>query len=93
MLRCARTAEHAQQNPTQVALEAFENADVPFHLVLLEASSAGDAGASFAPVFQSMFFLHDQSWSQGLHLDGCTTGPLHNIEKSVARCVRACVHL
>ena len=58
---------------------------MPFHLVLMEATGVGEAGASFGPIFQSMFFLHDESWSEGLHLTGCRTEALHNIEKSVAR--------
>ena len=33
-----------------------------------------------------MFFLHDESWSEGLNLDQCECEPLHNVEKSVARC-------
>ena len=72
----------------QAALEAFENADTPFHLVILEAGggSPGEGGASFSPLFQSMFFLHDESWSEGLHLDQCACEALHNVEKSVARC-------
>ena len=74
--------------PLQAALEAFENADTPYHLVLLEVSegSPGEGGASFTPLFQSMFFLHDESWAEGLAFDHCRVEPVHIIEKNVARC-------
>ena len=77
----------ADTHALQAALEAFENADTPYHLVLLEVSegSPGEGGASFTPLFQSMFFLHDESWREGLALDRCRVEPVHIIEKNVAR--------
>ncbi|KAK9856141.1 hypothetical protein WJX84_010553 [Apatococcus fuscideae] len=81
------TFQQLTERVRAAALEAFENADTPYHLVLLEVSegSPGEGGASFTPLFQSMFFLHDESWAEGLAFDRCKVEPVHIIEKNVAR--------
>ncbi len=70
----------------QAALEVFENADVPVHLVMTDVLGLSNVGGCAAPpLFQTMFFLHDSSWQEGLNLEGLQTGLPHNVEKNVAR--------
>ena len=77
---------------SQLALSAFENADTPLHLVMVDILGLGNmAGAAAPPLFQAMFFLHDSEWLEGFQLEGISVDVPRRIEKNVARCVRACV--
>ena len=78
----------------QAALEAFENADTPLHMVMVDVMGLGNmAGAAAPPLFQSMFFLHDAEWLEGFALDGLTNDVPRRIEKNVARCASICALL
>ena len=81
-----------EQNPTErllllkAALEVFENADVPIHLVMTDVLGLNNVGGCAAPpLFQTMFFLRDSSWQEGLSLEGLQTGLPAQVEKNVAR--------
>ena len=64
----------------------FENADVPVHLVMTDVLGLNNVGGCAAPpLFQTMFFLHDSSWQEGLNLEGLRTGLPAQVEKNVAR--------
>ncbi len=70
----------------QAALEVFENADVPVHLVMTDILGMSNLGGCAAPpLFQSMFFLHDSSWLEGLNLEGLQADLPCKVEKNVAR--------
>lgn len=70
----------------QAALEVFENADVPIHLVITDVLGLGNVGGCAAPpLFQTMFFLHDSSWLEGLNLEGLRADFPAKVEKNVAR--------
>ena len=75
----------------QLALSAFENADTPLHMVMVDVMGLGNmAGAAAPPLFQSMFFLHDAEWLEGFALDGLSNDVPRRIEKNVARCALPC---
>ncbi|KAK9803102.1 hypothetical protein WJX73_003138 [Symbiochloris irregularis] len=70
----------------EIALSAFENADTPLHLVMVDVMGLGNmAGAAAPPLFQAMFFLHDSAWLEGFALDGITNDVPRRVEKNVAR--------
>ena len=70
----------------QNCLDAFENADVPLHLVMVDILGMNNVGGCAAPpLFQNMFFLHDSSWLEGLSLDGLRVELPAKVEKNVAR--------
>ena len=73
----------------QASLEAFENADTPVHMVMVEILGLNMKGAAAAPLFQSMFFLHEAAWWSQVQLQGLRT-QTHPVEKNVARCETAC---
>ena len=70
----------------QASMEVFENADVPVHLVMADILGMQNLGGCAAPpLFQTMFFLHDSSWLEGLNLHGLKSELPAKVEKNVAR--------
>lgn len=64
----------------------FENADVPVHLVMVDILGInGVGGCAAPPLFQTMFFLHDSTWLEGLQMDGLDVEMPAKVEKNVAR--------
>ena len=68
----------------QASLDAFEHADTPLHMVMVEILGLNMKGAAAAPLFQSMLFLHEADWWRQVHLQGLTTYT-HPVEKNIAR--------
>ena len=68
----------------QASLNAFENADTPVHMVMVEILGLNMKGAAAAPLFQCMFFLHESAWWSQVQLQGLRT-QTHPVEKNVAR--------
>ena len=68
----------------QASLDAFENADTPVHMVMVEILGLNMKGAAAAPLFQCMFFLHESAWWSQVQLQGLRT-QTHPVEKNVAR--------
>ena len=70
----------------QASMEVFEHADVPVHLVMADILGLKNLGGCAAPpLFQTMFFLHDSSWLEGLNLKGLKCDEPYKVEKNVAR--------
>ena len=69
---------------SQASLDAFEHADTPLHMVMVEILGLNMKGAAAAPLFQSMLFLHEADWWRQVHLQGLTTYT-HPVEKNIAR--------
>lgn len=69
-------------------MEVFEHADVPVHLVMTDILGLNNLGGCAAPpLFQTMFFLHDSSWLEGMKLHGLECEMPHMVAKNVARSV------
>lgn len=45
----------------------------------------GVGGCAAPPLFQTMFFLHDSTWLEGLQMDGLDVEMPAKVEKNVAR--------